>query len=126
MTLSEFVVKYHNVRVDFDKLYGATCVDLYRQYLKDVIQIDQTPSVVGAKQIWERHGALKKREPYAEKAGDILVWDGNSSNPYGHVAICLGTIGRDLFIVLEGDGYQNCPAKLNILKRNKLLGALYY
>ena len=36
MKLDEFINKYINTKVDFDGAFGAQCVDLFRQYCKDV------------------------------------------------------------------------------------------
>ena len=52
MTLNEFVLKYRGQKVDFDKAYGAQCVDLFRQYCHDVLYIPHTGAVQGAKDIW--------------------------------------------------------------------------
>ncbi|WP_252722587.1 hypothetical protein [Treponema phagedenis] len=37
MSLDEFVKKYLGKKVDYDGHYGAQCVDLFRQYCKDVL-----------------------------------------------------------------------------------------
>ena len=44
MKLDEFINKYINTKVDFDKAFGAQCVDLFRQYCKDVLNIPHTGS----------------------------------------------------------------------------------
>ena len=52
MKLDEFINKYINTKVDFDNAFGAQCVDLFRQYCKDVLDIPHTGSVDGAKDIY--------------------------------------------------------------------------
>ena len=47
MKLDEFVMKYVKTKVDFDKVYGAQCVDLFRQYCYDVLELPHTGSVEG-------------------------------------------------------------------------------
>ncbi len=47
MTLDEFVKKYLGKKVDYDGQYGAQCVDLFRQYCKDVLGIPHTGGVIG-------------------------------------------------------------------------------
>ena len=41
MTLEEFVKKYNGKKVDYDNAYGAQCVDLFRQYTKECLQIKE-------------------------------------------------------------------------------------
>ena len=41
MKIDEFVKKYNGVKVDFDKVYGAQCVDLFRQYAKEGLGIPE-------------------------------------------------------------------------------------
>jgi len=91
MTLQEFINKYNGKAVDFDKHYGAQCVDLYRQYLKEVLELPQTPPVIGAKDIWTNHGKSLTAYPRASgaipQAGDIVIWGKELGNTYGHVGI---------------------------------------
>ena len=41
MTLSEFVKKYDGKQVDFDGVFGSQCTDLFRQYVKEVLNISE-------------------------------------------------------------------------------------
>ena len=41
MELSDFVRKYDGCKVDFDGVYGAQCVDLFRQYAKECLVIPE-------------------------------------------------------------------------------------
>ena len=49
MTLEDFIITYIGKKVDFDGSYGAQCVDLFRQYNKDVWGNPHTGAVKGAK-----------------------------------------------------------------------------
>lgn len=126
MTLNEFVLKYRGQKVDFDKAYGAQCVDLFRQYCHDVLNIPHTGAVLGAKDIWLDYNNMPLEQKYfikvkgTPRAGDILVWDGGQ---YGHVAIFMAMCGSN-YIVFEQDGYKQDGAKINLLKPSGLLGAL--
>ena len=51
MTLDEFVEKYNGKKIDYDGHYGAQCVDVFRQYCKDVLAIPHTGGVVGAAEL---------------------------------------------------------------------------
>jgi len=124
MTLKRFIVTYNGVKVDFDKAHGYQCVDLFRQYCKDVLNIEQCPSVDGAKDLWEKHGCLKQtKESYAP--GDVLVYGATKSNPYGHVCILVSLLDSDTFIVFEQNGFEQTGAKLTVRGKDGLLGGLY-
>ena len=49
MKIEEFINKYLNKIVDFDGAFGAQCVDVFRQYCKDVLEIPHTGAVEGAR-----------------------------------------------------------------------------
>lgn len=128
MTLTQFIIKYLGTKVDFDKSYGAQCVDLYRQYCKEVLEIEQTPSVEGAKDIFENCGQLTQIKESATadySKGDILIWGATESNPYGHVAILVSIYNTNRFIVLEQNGYTQKGVELNIRTREGLIGGLW-
>ena len=99
MTLEQFVEKYNNKKVDFDGAYGGQCVDLYRQYVKECLNFPQSPSVVGAKDIWDSYltsyFTRYNNSPTAvPKKGDIIIW-GTKLGEFGHIAIFLdGTVTK--------------------------------
>ena len=124
MTLKRFIVNNLDKKVDFDNKFGFQCVDLYRQYCKDVLGIPQTPAVEGAKDIWENHGSLKQsKDSFA--AGDILIYDSTPTNKYGHVCILVSLLDTDTFIVFEQNGFEQSGAKLTVRNTTNLLGSLY-
>ena len=123
MTLLEFVNKHIGTKVDYDKAYGAQCVDLYRQYTKDVIGIEQTPPVEGAKDIFYKHGKYTRAFD-GFKQGDVLIWDATAGNKYGHVAILLDNFDDENFIVFEQDGFKQDGAHIRVRSRDNLLGGL--
>ena len=128
MTLTQFIKKYLGSKVDFDGQFGAQCVDLYRLYLRDVLDVPQTPSVDGAKDIIDKPGTLKVTRDSAladYSRGDILIWGATSSNKYGHVAILVSVYNTKYFIVLEQDGIKQDGVKLAFRSRENLLGCLY-
>ena len=124
MTLKRFICTYINKKVDFDNKFGFQCVDLYRQYCKDVLEISQTPAIEGAKDIWEKHGSLKQsKDSFA--VGDILIYDSTPTNKYGHVCILVSLLDSDTFIVFEQNGFEQSGAKLTVRNTTNLLGSLY-
>lgn len=128
MTLTQFIIKYSGQKVDFDGKFGAQCVDLYRQYLKDVLDVPQSPAVNGAKDLIDAPGSLKttRENVLADYSrGDVLVWGATKTNPYGHVAVLVSVYNTKWFVVFEQNGFKQDGAKLAFRSRENLLGCLY-
>lgn len=128
MSLTQFIRTYLGKKVDFDRQFGFQCVDLYRQYCKDVLDIPQTPSVDGAKDIINRSGCLlvTRESVLADYSrGDVLIWGATKDNKYGHVAILVDVYNTKYFIVLEQNGFTQDGVKLAFRSREGLLGCLY-
>lgn len=130
MKIDQFITTNIFKKVDFDGAYGAQCVDLFRQYCKDVLNIPHTGSVEGAKDIFLNYEKMPLEMKYFERltkgpvTGDVVVWNASKSNKYGHVAIVVGNMhGRDL-LVFEQNGFQQDGAKLVIRTIDNLLGYL--
>lgn len=131
MTLTDFIKKYNGKKVDFDGAFGAQCVDLFRQYNKEVWGNPHTGAVEGAKDLILNYDNLPLEQKHLEKipryffpkAGDVAVWGASSSNKYGHVAIVVYTEDNNL-IVFEQNGFAQDGAKLNIRTDDNLLGFL--
>lgn len=132
MELSEFIKKYAGRKVDYDGVYGAQCVDLFRQYYTDVLGIKQhTGSVIGAKDLYLNYSKLPIEQKYFKRIcksrplmqGDVLVWDKTEKNQYGHVAIFICKVNEDL-LVFEQNGITQAGAELVIRTKDNLLGAL--
>ncbi len=95
MTFKDFVSKYKNKSIDFDGHYSFQCMDLFNQYLVDVLGISnpiQMFPVASAYQIWDYAKDNEKFERVVNdpnavpQEGDIIVW-GKGVGPHGHVAI---------------------------------------
>lgn len=131
MTLTTFINTYLGQKVDFDKEGTPQCVDLYRQYCKDVLNIPQTPALGingGAKDIFDKHGVLNVTPDSVTadySRGDILIWGASKTNKYGHVAILVDIYNTKYFIVLEQDGFRQDGVKLAFRSRENLRGCLW-
>ena len=128
LTLTQFIKKYLGKQVDYDGKFGYQCVDLYRQYCKEVLDVKQSPTVEGAKDIINNPGELyvTRDSNLADYSrGDVLIWGATDSNKYGHVAILVAIYNTKYFIVLEQDGFKQDGVKLNFRSRDNLLGCLY-
>lgn len=73
MKLDEFINKYINTKVDFDGAFGAQCVDLFRQYCKDVLDIPHTGSVDGAKDIYLNYYKMEGEKKYFYNITNIFI-----------------------------------------------------
>lgn len=117
MKLKEFIKKYQNKTVDYDKSFGGQCVDLFNQYLVDVYKINEPIKefpVVSAFQLFD----MAKRKPNFEtqnnglfdipKEGDIIVWN-KGVGVHGHVGICVkaGLMSLEVF-EQNWNGVQSC------------------
>lgn len=134
MTIEEFVKKNTGKKVDYDGVFGAQCVDLFRQYALDVLGIpEHTGSCAtsgGAKDLYLDYNKMPLEKKYFSKItnksfvpGDVLVWDESEKNKYGHVAIVLGKLNDDL-IVFEQDGLKQNGARITLRSMERLLGGL--
>lgn len=132
MTLEEFVCKYNGKKIDYDGAYGAQCVDLFRQYNKEVWKNPHTGAVIGAKDLIINYNKMPLEQRFLSfvsvndkiESGDVAVWGETYKNKYGHVAVVVGHIGNNSLIVFEQDGLKQDGAKLNIRSRDNLLGFL--
>lgn len=119
ISVAQFKEKYDGRAVDFDKKYGAQCVDLFNFYNSEVIGAPfiGTPATGGARDLYEVDSPLRaqfyKKLPAdsPEQAGDVLVY-GQPNGRYiengrviylGHVRIALGD---DVYIDQNGKKSQ--------------------
>ena len=134
MALEEFVKKYNGKKVDYDKAYGAQCVDLFRQYAKEALGIkEHTGSCAtsgGAKDLFLDYDKMPVEKKYFTRSkaknwipGDVLIWDQRPTNKYGHVAIFLAKLGNS-FLVFEQNGITQAGAEIQVRTRDNLLGYL--
>ena len=134
MTLEEFVIKYNKKKVDFDGVYGAQCVDLFRQYVKECLGISEhtgsCSTTGGAKDLFLDYPKMPIEKKYfiretkkAMVSGDVLIWDKTDKNQYGHVAIYLGKLNNSL-IVFEQNGITQEGAEIVLRSKENLLGFL--
>lgn len=136
MTLIEFIEKYQGKKVDFDGAYGAQCVDLFRQYTKDVLGIREhtgpCATTGGAIDLFLDYNIMPVEKKYFTrstnknwKSGDILIWDKTPTNKYGHVAILIAYFSDgSKFLVFEQNGITQAGAEIKVRDRTNLLGYL--
>jgi hypothetical protein len=78
--------------MDFDGKYGNQCVDLFRFYLRDVLNVPQPGGVRGAKDLAKNYDPKNfrwvknvKGDGKVPNPGDIVIWDGD----FGHVGVAI-------------------------------------
>lgn len=136
MTIEQFVKKYNGKKVDYDGVYGAQCVDLFRQYTKEGLGIPVHTGACatsgGAKDLFLDYDKMPIEKKYFTRSkaktfapGDVLIWDKTDKNQYGHVAIFLAKLGTSV-IVFEQNGFSQNGAELQIRDTTNLLGYLRY
>lgn len=134
MYFEQFMTRYCGKKVDFDGAFGAQCVDLFRQYCRDVLDIPHTGSVDGAKDLYLKYNDLPLEKKYFTKCakntvpqfGMVAIWNATQTNSYGHVAIVVGKIDASTLIVFEQNGVLQDGAKLVRRETKNLLGYLKF
>ena len=134
MTFEEFITKNCGKAVDYDKAYGAQCVDLFRQCCQDVWGIPHTGVVDGAKDLYLNYNSLPLEKKYfaalkptaAVQPGFVAVWGATPKNKYGHVALAICKPDADSLIVLEQNGLKQDGAKVVRRSTQNLLGYLKF
>lgn len=132
MTLEQFVEKYNGKKIDYDEHYGAQCVDVFRQYCKDVLNIPHTGGVVGAAELYTKYDTMPLEQRYFDKLvyaggkpekGDVVIFAPTKSNKYGHVAIVLDASSEEI-AVFEQDGFKQTGAHVGSWNYARVLGFL--
>lgn len=133
MNLAEFINSTIGKKVDYDGHCGATCVDLFRAYNKEVNGYGDTESLGidgGAKDLYLRYNEFPLENTYYVRfevdpsCGDIVVFNSHRGNKYGHVAIYISTLPDGNLLVYEQDGYEQDGAKFAIRDTKYVLGYL--
>ena len=132
MDLWGFIQSKIKTKVDFDGAYGAQCVDLFRQYCKDVLGVPRTEPVEGAKDLVERYrdNPIERNafclvdDRLCAERGDVAVWGATERNPYGHVAIDVDKGASGELVVFEQDGFAQDGAKLSWRDSKGVIGYL--
>lgn len=97
MTFDEFIKKYDQKGIDFDRSYGNQCMDLMHQYIYEVLGLTdrRVLAAPGAKDVYLQFESLVGHEIFTKipntadgvpQKGDIVLW-GEGIGPHGHVAV---------------------------------------
>lgn len=135
ISVQSFVEKYKNKSVDFDKKFGAQCVDLFNFYNSEVVGAPfiGTPKTMGARDLYEVDS--KTRKEYYKRLsansqlqiGDVLVYgapqgryvDDGVTKFLGHVNIYIGN-GQ----VIQQNAKWSQKTTVDPVFKNGLIGIL--
>lgn len=134
ITYKEFIAKYQGKFVDWDGAYGAQCVDLFRQFCHEVLEITQPKGVIGAKDFWDNYDtdpALYKNfekipntPEFVPQPGDVWIWTA-AYGKYGHIAIeSYATATTSTFQCFSQNDPVGSPCILKTYKYTKVYGVL--
>ena len=100
MTVDEFVAKWTGVYCKSPLGLGGQCVDLANTYCLEVLGVPELQA--NAADWWTQYDTSKfdaianVSEEINPAKGDIIIWS-TKFDPYGHIAICIETIGNTQF-----------------------------
>ena len=97
ITLKQFIDKYKGKKLDWDKAYQGQCVDLFRFYNHEVLNISQPKGVVGAADFWANYDSdpilkdnftqIKNTADFKPLEGDVMIWNKRAGGGFGHIAV---------------------------------------
>lgn len=129
MSLQQFINKWLGGRTDYDKVYAYQCVDLILQYLAECWGI--TSGVWGnAIDYWTKPTARLLQDfdkvGGTPQAGDIVILQPTSTNPYGHIMIAVNstTAIEQNGATGDGDGQGGDEIRYRTIPTARIAGLL--
>ena len=100
MTFDQFIAKWLYKKADWDNFYQGQCVDLFRYYCDEVLEISQPAGVWGAGNFWSDFDSdpilvanftkVANTADFVPTKGDVVIWNFYAGGGYGHIAIATG------------------------------------
>lgn len=120
-TIEDWLSKAVGRPMDPDGAFGYQCVDLVDQYAQDIFGIRWQLSVGGVggarelldrvpDEYWVRINNDPNDSNLIPIRGDVVVWDGDASNPYGHTAVVLGADTNGMTVVQQNGNTNWLPS----------------
>lgn len=130
MSILTFAPKWLGKRTDIDGVFGFQCVDLIKQFAKDEYGFNPGPWG-NAIDYWTNtnHPLLSKFDRVASQSpieGDIIVFKGTKTNPFGHIAIAVNstTMLEQNGAAGDGDGKGGDEIRYRAIPTTSILGIL--
>lgn len=120
-TIEDWLSKAVGRPMDPDGAYGYQCVDLVDQYAQDIFGIrwqDSVGGVGGARELldrvpdeyWVRIDNNPNDPNLIPQRGDVVVWDGDETNEFGHTAVVLGADTSGMNVVQQNGNTNWLPS----------------
>ena len=107
LTYDQFVAKWDGKKADWDGYYAGQCVDLFRYYCDEVLEIRQPDGVFGAANFWydfytdpvlvKNFERIPNTPDFLPLKGDVGVWDWGISGGWGHIGMANGDSNLNTF-----------------------------
>lgn len=129
-TLAEFVEEYDGQFVNFDTVYGAQCMDLFRCYVREVLGFPQSAGVSNAWQVFSNFDpALWEKIPYKKSLfpspGCVIIWSKwYSIKLTGHIAVYVRPGEKKPLLCFSQNDPGGKPATLKEYNFDRVLGWL--
>ena len=138
ISYNEFVAKYNGKYVDYDHAFGNQCVDLIRQFCKDVLGVDgytAIPTTGYAKNIFinfkdnQYFKKIYNSPTNMPKKGDVLFFKTSYWFPFlfgiaGHTGVVDSADLYNIVLFNQNYGPTGSPCKFNKFKYKDTLGWL--
>ncbi len=129
MNLDTFIKKYNGKKIDFDGHYQNQCMDLYRFYVSEVLELPQSPGVSSAYQVFDTastkdYDKIRNTPSGVPKKGDIIIWQ-KGYGGYGHIAIVVDANVNGILSFDQNHTGRLDPCQLVNHNYNLVLGWLH-
>lgn len=122
MNTQDFFIKYNNKFLDADGVFGYQCVDVIKQYFKEVLEQPIYPG--NAIDYWNNppigFQKIQKTLLNHPEPGDLIIWN---MGLFGHIGICNWWRWIDLSCFEQNDPL-NSSCHFKIYNYSKILGWL--
>ena len=134
LTYDQFVAKWTGKEADWDNFYQGQCVDLFRYYCDEVLEIRQPDGVFGAANFWydfyddpilvKNFERISNTPDFLPLKGDVGIWDWAISGGWGHIGMTNGDSNLNTFKSFDQNWFTLSVCEMVQHSYNKFLGVL--
>jgi hypothetical protein len=119
MNIDQFVAKYNGDHINEDGYYGSQCWDVSARYAREVVGCPSLPTGSGGAeglfrifanpipQYFDKIANNTSDPNQIPQKGDIIVWSGTWSPPWGHTAVCLSASTSSVTVLEQNGGIDD-------------------
>ncbi len=126
ITARDFARQHDKTYMDYDRLYGNQCVDVFSYYNRDIVGGPRL-GCESAYQLYDLYGSTSSYSKVPPSAtatdGDVAIFGPSIGGGHGHVAIVIEDRGDTLY-VFHQNWPQGSEAHYQEIKKSALLGYL--